>query len=189
MSPESRFRPLSLISLGLVIIFLSGGHELNPSPKLARDARPRPDSSAQSREILLLNNLTGPQHLGIPVTDLEKSRQFYERLGFRQVMSADLPQGNESVKVAMMDFKGFIIELYQLTGEDLAEIRSRKDGHIDHIALDVRDIGEAFRELKAAGLRVLEKEPVYLPFWEKGIRYFNVLGPGGERVEFSERLR
>jgi lactoylglutathione lyase len=151
MSPESRFRPLSLISLGLVIIFLSGGHELNPSPKLARDARPRPDSSAQSREILLLNNLTGPQHLGIPVTNLEKSRQFYERLGFRQVMSADLPQGNESVKVAMMDFKGFIIELYQLT--------------------------------------VVEKEPVYLPFWEKGIKYFNVLGPDGERVEFSERLR
>ena len=51
----------------------------------------------------------------------------------------------------MMDFKGFIIELYQLT--------------------------------------VVEKEPVYLPFWEKGIKYFNALGPDGERVEFSERLR
>jgi hypothetical protein len=32
------------------------------------------------------------------------------------------------------------------------------------------------------------KEPVYLPFWEKGIKYFNVLGPDGERVEFAERL-
>jgi catechol 2,3-dioxygenase-like lactoylglutathione lyase family enzyme len=189
MSPASRFRQLSLVLLGMVFIVLSGGHELNPSPKLARDAPPGPDSGAGSRKILLLNNLTGPQHLGIPVTNLEKSRTFYERLGFRQVMSADLPQGNESVKVAMMDFKGFIIELYQLTGEDLAEIRSRKDGHIDHIALDVRDIGEAFRELKAAGLTVVEKEPVYLPFWEKGIKYFNVLGPDGERIEFSERLR
>ena len=87
-----------------------------------------------------------------------------------------------------MDFAGFIIELYQLTGEDLAEVRSRKDGHIDHLALDVRDIGEAFRELKTAGLTIVEKEPVYLPFWEKGIKYFNVLGPDAERIEFSERL-
>ncbi|HEX2695842.1 MAG TPA: VOC family protein, partial [Acidobacteriota bacterium] len=59
----------------------------------------------------------------------------------------------------------------------------------DHIALNVLDIGKAFDELKAAGLTIIEKEPVYLPFWEKGIKYFNVLGPDGERVEFAERLR
>lgn len=164
-----------VIALGLVLAVISGGVAADPS--------------AGPEKVLLAGNLTGPQHLGIPVTDLTKSRTFYERLGFREVMSTELPEGKESVKVAMMDLHGFIVELYQPVKGDQPGIRSRKDGHIDHVALNVRDIGKAFRELKAAGLTIVEKEPVFLPFWEKGIKYFNVLGPDGERVEFSERLR
>ena len=164
-----------VIALGLVLAVISGSVAADPS--------------AGPEKVLLAGNLTGPQHLGIPVTDLTKSRTFYERLGFREVMSAELPERKESVKVAMMDLHGFIVELYQPVKGDQPGIRSRKDGHIDHIALNVRDIGKAFRDLKAAGLTIVEKEPVFLPFWEKGIKYFNVLGPDGERLEFSERLR
>ncbi len=145
--------------------------------------------SSEPEKVLLKGNLTGAQHLGIPVTDIERSKSFYARLGFREAMKAELPEGGETVKVAMMDFGGFVIELYQLAGKDQPGIRSRKDGHIDHIALDVRDVAKAFAELKAAGLTIVEKEPVDLPFWEKGVRYFNVIGPDGERVEFSERLK
>jgi catechol 2,3-dioxygenase-like lactoylglutathione lyase family enzyme len=163
------------IALSLVLVVISGGFAADPS--------------AGPEKVLLAGNLTGPQHLGIPVTDIARSKEFYERLGFREVMSAELPEGKESVKVAMMDFDGFVIELYQLTGKDQPGIRARGDGHIDHIALNVRDIGKAFHELKAAGLTIVEKEPVFLPFWEKGIKYFNLLGPDGERVEFSEKLR
>ncbi len=143
----------------------------------------------EPEKVLLKGNLTGPQHLGIPVTDIARSQAFYGRLGFKEAMRAELPEGGETVKVAMMELNGFVIELYQLAGKDQPGIRSRKDGHIDHIAMDVRDIGKAFAELKAAGLTILEKEPVFLPFWEKGVQYFNVLGPDGERVEFAERLR
>jgi catechol 2,3-dioxygenase-like lactoylglutathione lyase family enzyme len=89
----------------------------------------------------------------------------------------------------MMDFDGFVIELYQPAGKDQPGIRARGDGHIDHIALNVMDIRKAFAELEAAGLTIVEKEPVYLPFWEKGIKYFNVLGPDGERLEFAERMK
>jgi len=143
--------------------------------------------AAPRQAVVLSGNLTGLQHLGLPVADLKKSRAFYERLGFRQVMAAELPQAVDSILVAMMELNGFVIELYQLTGEDLKEIRSRKDGHIDHVALNVRDIDAAYRELKAAGIAPLEPAPVYLPFWEYGIRYFNVLGPDGERVEFASK--
>jgi catechol 2,3-dioxygenase-like lactoylglutathione lyase family enzyme len=162
-------------ALGLVLAMISGGFAA--------------DLSAGPEKVLLAGNLTGPQHLGIPVTDIARSKEFYGRLGFREVMSAELPEGRESVKVSMMDFNGFAIELYQLTKKDQPGIQARGDGHIDHIALNVLHIGKAFDELKAAGLTIVEKEPVYLPFWEKGIRYFNVLGPDGERVEFSEKLR
>jgi len=30
---------------------------------------------------------------------------------------------------------------------------------------------------------------VYLPFWEKGCKYFYILGPDGERLEFCEILK
>lgn len=146
-------------------------------------------SPSEPGKVLLSGNLTGPQHLGIPVTDIARSKEFYGRLGFREAMHAEVPEGTGTIKVAMMDLNGFIIEIYQYPPEELPGIRSRTDGHIDHIALNVRDVDKAFQELRAAGLNVVEKEPVFLPFWEKGVRFFNVLGPDGERVEFAERLR
>ena len=34
----------------------------------------------------------------------------------------------------------------------------------------------------------IDPEIRFLPFWEKGTRFFNVLGPNGEIVEFSQIL-
>ncbi|HBL76959.1 MAG: hypothetical protein A2W90_00670 [Bacteroidetes bacterium GWF2_42_66] len=67
-------------------------------------------------------------------------------------------------------------------------IKQRKDGHIDHIAFDVSNIDETFELLKNEGFTILEDSPVYLNFWEKGCKYFNVLGPDGERLEFCQIL-
>jgi len=63
------------------------------------------------------------------------------------------------------------------------------DGHIDHIALDVLDINAAFQELQAASMEILEKAPVPLDFWDKGIQYFNIRGPDREKIEFSEKIK
>ncbi len=132
--------------------------------------------------------IKGFQHLGLPVTDLDRSRAFYAQLGFKPVMEKQLEIEGGTLQVQMMDLNGFILELYQLPGEARAAIARRDDGHIDHLALDVRDIDAAFEAVKAAGLAPLEDAPGFLPFWENGIRYFNVRGPDGERVEFCERL-
>jgi lactoylglutathione lyase len=143
----------------------------------------RMDSASGRKE-----NMSGWSHLGIPVTDLERSKFFYERFGFKQTLHAEIPQDSECIRAVMMEKDGFTIELYQLTSKDIPEIRSRKDGRIDHIALDVADAEKAFQELKAAGLEPLESAPVTLPFWENGVTYFNVRGPDGEKVEFIQRL-
>jgi len=102
---------------------------------------------------LLLKNITGLQHIGIPVTDLSKSEAYYARLGFAKIMSAQVPQdGGEPIRVAIMKRGNVIVELYQLTGENLKELHSRRDGPIDHIAFDVKDVEKAFRELKKSRL-------------------------------------
>ena len=126
------------------------------------------------------------QHIGIPVTDLERSETFYKKLGFKNVMGSDFEYNGGKGKVAMMQRDDMILEIYQMPEKELAEIKNRKDGHIDHIAFDVDDIDAAFKELKSASFNILEEQPVFLPFWENGCRYFNILGPDGERLEFNE---
>ncbi len=137
---------------------------------------------------MFAGNVQGFQHLGLPVTDMARSRAFYERLGFRAVFETALPAEGGAIQVAMLDLSGFVLELYQLVGADLAGIAARGDGHVDHLALNVADIEQAWEAARAAGLTPLEDAPVFLPFWDKGCKYFTVRGPDGEKVEFNQIL-
>ncbi len=71
----------------------------------------------------------------------------------------------------------------------LSEITNRKDGHIDHVAFDVDDVDLTFKILKENNFIILENKPVFLNFWNKGCKYFNILGPDGERLEFNEIIK
>jgi lactoylglutathione lyase len=128
------------------------------------------------------------QHLGIPVTDLKRSESFYESLGFKNVMDSSFEIDGRKGSVAMMQRGDMIIEIYQMPEHYLDGIKARKDGHIDHMAFDVDDIDEAFRTLRDNGYQIVEKEPVFLSFWARGCKYFNIIGPDGERLEFNQIL-
>ena len=134
-------------------------------------------------------NINHLQHIGIPVTDLKRSETFYEQLGFRNVMDAGFDYKGGKGRVAMMQHGNIVIEIYQMPPEELAAIKNRKDGHVDHIAFDVDDIDLAFAELKKASFHILEEAPVFLPFWENGCLYFNITGPDGERLEFNQIVK
>ncbi len=137
---------------------------------------------------LLDGNFAGLQHVGVPVTDLERSRAFYARLGFEEVMGKEFPHGGGTCKVAMMRREGVVMELYQLPDDEQAEIRTRGDGAIDHVAFSVADIDKTFADLRAAGLAPLEEAPVPLEFWRRGCKYFAIRGPDGEKLEFNQIL-
>ncbi len=139
---------------------------------------------------LKLNHI---QHTGIPVTDIKRSEAFYESLGFKNVMSSGFEYNGGKGIVAMMKQHEMIVELYQMPETDPdsnreAEISTRKNGHIDHIAFDVDDIDKTFDTLKNEGFNILEKQPVFLSFWKNGCKYFNITGPDGERLEFNQVL-
>jgi lactoylglutathione lyase len=137
---------------------------------------------------LLENNFKGIQHVGIPVTNLQRSVQFYQSIGFDNVMEGQFDHNNEIGNARMMKRSATVIELYQLPESELAEIRNRKDGHIDHLAFDVSDVDKAFLDLKEAGFQISEKQPVPLNFWENGCKYFTVIGPDKEKLEFNQIL-
>lgn len=134
---------------------------------------------------LKINHL---QHIGMPITNIEISKLFYEKLGFKEVMSSHFLHNGEKGKVAMMQLHKIIVELYQMPETALTEVKNRKNGRIDHIAFDVDDIDETFSTLKSNGFTIIESSPVFLSFWEKGCKYFNISGPDGERLEFNQIL-
>jgi lactoylglutathione lyase len=141
-------------------------------------------------KVFLKDNLNGLQHLGIPVSNLQLSVDFYRSLGFGQILASrvEVPEEMDTVHVAMMEKNGVIIELYQVTKKELQRLHDRRDGHLDHIAFDVADVDRAFTELKNAGFTIIEEKPVLLDFWEKGCRYFAIRGPDGEKLEFNQIL-
>lgn len=130
------------------------------------------------------------QHIGIPVSNIQKSIAFYEQFGFKNVMPSTFEiEGEKGGIVAMMQLESMIIELYQLPNSHLTEIKNRKDGSIDHIAFDVDDIDLTFKTLKENHFDIIETAPVFLNFWNKGCKYFNLVGPDGERLEFNEIMK
>ena len=133
----------------------------------------------------LINHL---QHIGIPVSDIAASEAFYNQLGFSKVMQSTFDEEGESGTCIMLKNKNLILELYQLPDKKLNEIRERKNGHIDHITFDVDDIDLTFNLLKSSSFKVIEEQPAFLPFWSNGCKYFNILGPDGERLEFNQIL-
>lgn len=123
---------------------------------------------------------TGIQHVGIPTNDIEKTISFYKSLGF----SIELQTTNESSgeKVAFLNLKNLVLETYenkQATG---------KCGAIDHIALAVTDIDATFDLIRSDGYSMLNNEVQFLPFWENGVKFFTILGPNGEKIEFCKIL-
>ena len=128
------------------------------------------------------------QHIGIPVTDIRVSEAFYARLGFSNVMESGFVLDGDTGTCIMMQHGKILIEIYQLPEKQLREIRTRNHGRIDHIAFDVDDIDASFALLKENGYPILEEAPVFLSFWKRGCKYFNILGPDGERLEFNQVL-
>ena len=122
--------------------------------------------------------VTGLQHIGIPTNDMEKTLAFYRSLGFE--LALDVMNGQE--RVCFLKLAGVCIEAYE-NGQAVG-----KAGAIDHICLDVKDVDEAWKAVTAAGFTPKEPEPRFLPFWEKGVRFFNVAGPNGEIVEYGQIL-
>jgi catechol 2,3-dioxygenase-like lactoylglutathione lyase family enzyme len=139
-------------------------------------------------EVQVFTKIRSLQHIGIPVTDIAVSEAFYTRLGFHKVMQKPFEMDGKTGTCIMMKQGTILIELYQMPEHRLQEIRKRADGHIDHFAFVVEDIDSTFKALKEARFQIIEEEPVFLHFWERGCKYFNILGPDGERLEFNQTL-
>lgn len=122
--------------------------------------------------------VTGLQHIGLPTNDMDATVKFYRSLGFEIAHETV----NNGERVCSLRLGSVCVESYE-NGQ-----AAGKAGAIDHICLDVTDVDAAWEAVRAAGYQPLESEIQALPFWDKGVRFFNILGPNGEKVEFGQIL-
>ena len=121
------------------------------------------------------NNVTGIQHLGIPTGDLNRTIEFYQGLGF------ELTWQNPG-EVAFLQNGTLVIETYAV------DEPAMKNGAIDHVALNVQDIEAAWSDAQACGYETEDKAINFLPFFERGVKFFTIIGPNREKVEFNQYL-
>ena len=119
---------------------------------------------------------TGLQHIGIPTDNIDQTIDFYRSLGFELALRT----ANGDEQVAFLKLGDLVIETYQNFKA------ARINGAVDHIAINVTDVDEARRIADGMGLEVIEEGQ--LPFWENGVKYFTILGPNREKLEFNQYL-
>ena len=121
---------------------------------------------------------TGIQHIGIPTNNIEETLAFYEQLGFHVALLTK----NADEAVAFLQLNNLVIETYENKSAVM------QAGAVDHIALDVKNIDALFEVVKTKRFQLLDEQVNRLPFWEHGVRFFTILGPNKEKIEFCERL-
>lgn len=123
--------------------------------------------------------LTGVQHIGLPTKTFADSCEFYRMLGFEPVYETRQPNGG---KVAFYQLGNLQMEIYE--ADNIAD----RDGAVDHVSLDCTDIDKAYGEISAMGLPVVSDGIEQLDYWDRGIRFFHVRGPAGEKIEICQKL-
>ncbi len=124
--------------------------------------------------------LLGLAHIGIMVKDVEKSIDFYQNiLGF-EIQSI---QDTGRSKLAFLQAGTCIVELVPVS-----ETENRPIGPVDHICIEVEDIGPLMERLKAQGVK-FEKETYSEIGLFGGVRNVFFRGPDDERIEFFDYMK
>ena len=100
-----------------------------------------------------MENIRGLQHIGIPTEDMDKTVEFYQKLGFTVALDTE----NQGDRVAFLKLKDLILEAYEVPQAAM------EAGAINHIALDVADIEKAYEYVSGLGVKRLA-EITFLPF-------------------------
>ncbi len=129
-----------------------------------------------------MKQITGINHVGLRVRDLETSRAFYEKLGFEFIMG---PIGPEPVAV-MLHPSGvninFILNASEgASTENLLMDVPQKHTGFTHIALEITDRSEVVEHLEKVGIPITET--VELP---DGTIFFFVRDPDGNVIELHQ---
>lgn len=129
----------------------------------------------------MAEKLLGLAHIGIRVTDEEKSKDFYlNTLHFELKAENVLPNGT---KIIFCDAGSCQLEL-------ICPVKpsQRPEGVVSHIAIECKNIEGWVEELKEKGVKFESDEIGVIPNLMGGAKNIFLQGPGGERIELWEYM-
>ena len=127
-----------------------------------------------------MKEITGINHIGLRVKDLQTSKQFYEKLGFEFLAG---PIGPEPV--AVMEHPSGVNINFILNATDeipsnvLMDISNKHTGYT-HIALEITDISAVEQQLFDCGITITEKVEF------EGAEFFFIRDPDSNVIEFHK---
>ena len=122
-------------------------------------------------------------HTMVRITDPEKSRSFYEALGFRFSRDMDIVRNGELEATNYFFSMGDNDSVLELTFNHDGRTYDMGDAYW-HIAIAVDDLDETLSRLKEQGIEA-EREPYRVR--EGGSRLCFVRDPDGYRIELIDR--
>jgi methylmalonyl-CoA/ethylmalonyl-CoA epimerase len=137
----------------------------------------------------VFGSVAKPLHLGVSVTNLETSIEWYSKnLGFTLTKQVDLA---ENLRIAILEYEGFGVELIELkdsrknalAGKEILTQHSTQG--IVHFAFEVANVDATATVLRESGV-AFACEPTSLP--ELSVRYFHIYDCDGNLLEFGQRI-
>ena len=120
-------------------------------------------------------------HIGLAVNNLEETVKWYmDVLGFELTGAFVTPDG---VQVRFLKRGDVVNEIYQPLGGVSAP------GKIDHFCFESTDIEADYAYCVAQGYSFEAEGIQHIPtFWENGVKFFKIMSPTGEPIEFCQIL-
>lgn len=108
-----------------------------------------------------MSRFRGIDHLGIAVPDLAEARRVFEGLLGMPVVEEVEEVADQGVRALKLDAGGSHFELLESTDPDgpIGRFVEKRGGGIHHVTLRVDDLAATLRELEAAGVELIDREP------------------------------
>ncbi|MBR7165381.1 MAG: VOC family protein [Clostridia bacterium] len=120
-------------------------------------------------------------HLGMAVDNVEAAKDWYVSVLGGEVIGTFYCEGDPNA-VYFVRVGEVVYEMYQ------EPVPADARGKIDHVAYLSEDIEADYAFCVSKGYTITTNGIEALPtFWDNGCRYFKILSPTGEQVEFSQK--
>lgn len=127
----------------------------------------------------MFDHYHGLAHIAVRTLDVEKSIEFYEKIGGKAVLADILGTERGDKLMAMVEFAGITIELIQVF--DPVE-----PGIIPHFAIYVDNLLDVVQEIAATGIDSFPTKRIQRLKVFNGITNWILYGPSGEEIEFIQ---
>lgn len=127
----------------------------------------------------MFDHYHGLAHIAVRTLDVEKSIEFYEKIGGKAVLADILGTEKGDKLMAMVEFAGITIELIQV-------FEPVETGIMPHFAIYVDNLLDVVQEIAATGIDSFPTKRIQRLKVFNGITNWILYGPSGEEIEFIQ---